>query len=150
MTSKATEEKEEKLSSLDFVRLRIPRLIPIELIEAVKGRTFTPEQFIEYQEKQVDNPYNFLYALIDPEKKIQGYFWAELNLLDNSLFINTFSISKAFWGKGAAMKEAIAFASVLKSTTKAPRVLWCSTNPRFFIKHGFSKSKICLLEYNEN
>ena len=146
MTSPATESK-VSLTELHFVRLKIPRLIPVELIEAVKGRTFTPEQFYVYQEMQIDNPGNFLYALIDIDKKIQGYLWAELNILDGTLFVNTFSISKKYWGKGEAMKSAISFVDDLRKELKAPRVLWVSTNDKFFCKHGFKRSKNCLMEY---
>lgn len=151
MNTKATvmDSKEAKsdLSKLEFVRLKIPRLIPLDLIDAVKGRSFTPEQFIKYQEQQVDNPGNFLYALIDPDKKIQGYLWAELNMLDNALFISTFSISKAYWGKGAGIKKAVEFVAQLKEKTKSPRVLWCSTNEKFFMKHGFRRAKQVLMEF---
>jgi hypothetical protein len=143
-----SEKKVQDVSKLEFVRLKIPRLIPIALIEAVKGRTFTPEQFIKYQEQQIDNPGNFLYALIDSDKKIQGYLWAELNMLDNTLFISTFSIAKSFWGKGAGIQKAIEFVATLKKKTKSPRVLWCSTNEKFFIKHGFRRAKQVLMEYN--
>lgn len=149
MSTVAT-EKEPTVSNLEFVRLKIPRLIPIELIEAVKGRTFTPEQFIAYQEKQLGNPGNYLYALIDEEKKIQGYLWAELNILDGTLFVNTFSISKGYWGKGTGIKKAIEFLETLKEKTKAPRVFWVTTNEKFFAKHGFKRSKNCLMEYNSN
>ena len=146
METKATFSIDE----LEFVRLKIPHLIPPELIEAVKGRTFSADQFLAYQSEQIDNPYNFLYVLIDPEKKIQGYLWAELNALDQTLFVNTFSIAKDYWGKGEGIKKAIEFLTTLQEKTGAPRVLWCSTNERFFIKHGFKRSKITLLEYNPN
>jgi RimJ/RimL family protein N-acetyltransferase len=150
MTTAATEPKSSTatIPKLEFVRLKIPRLIPKELIEAVKGRTFTPDQFITYQERQVDSPGNFLYALIDKDKKIQGYLWAELNGLDGTLFVNTFSISKEYWGKGLGIKKAIEFLSTLKEKTKAPRVYWCTTNEKFFAKNGFKRSKISLMEYN--
>lgn len=138
-----------KLSDLEFVRLKIPSIIPLHLIESVKGRTFTPEQFITYQEQQVDNPYNHLFVLVDPAKKIQGYFWAESNLLDGSLFINTFSIDKAYWGKGAAIEKAIEFARGLKQRLNAPRVYWCTTNEKFFAKRGFKRSKIVLMEHRD-
>ena len=149
MTSPATESK-VSLTELHFVRLKIPRLIPVELIEAVKGRTFTPEQFYVYQEMQIDNPGNFLYALIDIDKKIQGYLWAELNILDGTLFVNTFSISKQYWGKGEGIKKAISFMDGLRKATKAPRVFWVTTNERFFLKHNFKRSKNVLMEYNSN
>jgi N-acetylglutamate synthase-like GNAT family acetyltransferase len=136
------------LSKLQFVKLRLPRLIPHDLIEAVKGRTFTPDDFYVYQEEQVDNFYNHLYAVVDEAKKIQGYLWAEVNILDQSLFVNTFSISKEYWGKGQAIPIAIEFLKALKKKTKSPRVFWITTNEKFFCKHGFKRSKNVLMEYN--
>lgn len=132
---------------LEFVRLKIPRLIPEELIENVKERTFTPDQFYKYQEEQVSNPYNFLYTLIDEEKKIHGYLWAEINILDGSLFVNTFSITKEYWGKGQAIPMVVDFLRELIKKTKAPRCFWITTNDKFFAKHGFKRSKNVLMEY---
>ena len=139
---------EDQINNLEFVRLKIPKLIPRELIEEVKGRTFTPEQFYQYQEGQIDNPYNFLFAVIDSDKKIQGYLWAEMNILDNSLFVNTFSVNKKWWGKGKAISLVVKFLGKLKEKTKSPRVFWVTTNEKFFLKHGFKRSKNCLMEYN--
>lgn len=136
-----------EIDALEFTKLKIPRLIPLELIENVKGRTFTPEEFYKYQEGQVGNPYNYLYVLIDQDKRIHGYLWAESNVLDRSLFINTFSISKQFWGKGKAIDMAIDFLKKLKKELKAPRVYWCTSNERFFLKHGFKRSKVSFMEY---
>lgn len=144
----ATCEQEKNIEDLNFVRLRIPRIIPIELIENVKGRTFTPEQFYAYQESQGDNPYNYLYALIDEQKKIQGYFWAESSMLDDTLFVNTFSISKEYWGKGKAIEKVTEFLRDLVSKVQSPRVFWITTNEKFFLKHGFKRSKNVLMEYN--
>lgn len=149
MMSDATQElKQAPIDTLSFVKLKIPRLIPIALIEAVKGRTFTPEQFYKYQEAQVDNPYNHLYVMVDESKKIHGYLWAEVNILDGSLFVNTFSISKEYWGKGEAIPKVIEFLTTLKDKTKAPKVYWCTLNEKFFLKYGMKRSKICLMEYN--
>lgn len=152
MTKATIQEQEVEKGNLDdlsFVRLRIPSLIPIELIEGVKGRTFTPEQFYDYQEMQVDNQNNHLYVLVDKSSKIHGYLWAEQNSLDASLFVNTFSITKRFWGKGEAIGKAVDFLHILKDKTKAPRVFWCSSNEKFFLKHGFKRSKISLMEYKD-
>lgn len=143
-----SEATKKKIEELQFVRLKIPRIIPKDLIESVKGRTFTADQFYEYQEAQVDNPYNYLYALINEDKKIQGYLWAESNLLDGSLFVNTFSITKEYWGKGEAIPRVIEFLVELKNKMKAPRVFWITTNEKFFLKHGFKRSKNVLMEYN--
>ena len=153
MSTATTQEQDmsinhEKIDTLKFVKLKIPELIPYDLIEGVKGRTFTPEQFYKYQKAQVSNPYNYLYALIDEHNMIHGYLWAEMNTLDGSLFINTFSINKEYWGKGKAIPKLITFLKELKTRIKATRVFWCTTNEKFFIKNGFKRSKISLMEYN--
>lgn len=149
-TGEKTEQVLPSIDNLSFVRLKIPKLIPLELIENVKGRTFTPVQFYKYQESQIDNPYNHLYVLVDSDKKIHGYLWAEVNILDDSLFVNTFSVNKQYWGKGSAIPKVIKFLEGLKEKVKAPRVFWISTNPKFFEKHAFKRSKNVLLEYNKD
>lgn len=136
-----------KIEDLKFVKLRIPKLIPENLIESVKGRTFTIDQFYDYQARQIDNPYNHLYVLVDDQSVIHGYLWAEQNLLDGSLFVNTFSIDKKYWGKGEAMSTAIGFVEELKNRLNSSRVFWCTVNDKFFAKHGFKRSKIILMEY---
>lgn len=153
MPSRATDsetmsEVKELFSSLKFVKLKIPRLIPKELVEVVKGRTFTVDQFYMYQEAQVDNPFNYLFALIDDHNKIHGFLWVECNLLDRSLFVNTFSIAKEYWGKGKAIEMVIPFLRKLKEATDAPHVFWITTNVKFFEKKGFKRSKNILMEYN--
>jgi hypothetical protein len=140
---------ESSIDDLSFVKLKIPRLIPIELIEAVKGRTFSPEQFYKYMEAQKDSPFVHLYVLTDAGKVIHGYLWAEINLLDGSLFVNTFSIKKEYWGKGTAVSKVIEFLKELKKKTKATQVFWVTTNEKFFVKHGFKKSRNVLMSYEE-
>ena len=135
------------IKDLEFVRLRVPRAIPVELIENVKGRTFTVERFYKYQESQKNNPNNYLYALIDKVSKIEGFLWAQVNTLDDSLYVDTFSINKRLWGKGEAIAKVCEFLVELQTKTKAPLVHWCTTNAKFFLKHGFKKSKQCLMEY---
>jgi N-acetylglutamate synthase-like GNAT family acetyltransferase len=137
------------IDDLTFVRLKIPRLIPVELIESVKGKTFTPDQFYKYIENNKDNPYVHLYALVDKDKKIHGYLWAEVNLLDGALFINTFSIAKEYWGNGEAMPKVIEFLRTLKEKVKAQHVFWITTNEKFFLKKGFKKSKNVLMEFHD-
>lgn len=145
---------ESKATNLEFVRIKIEenvRIIPKELIEAVKGRLFTPEQFYDYQEKQIkfQNPYNLLYALVGDDKKVEGYLWAEISQIDGSMFVNTFSIAKGHWHRGKAMPMLISFLDKVKMKHNCPRVFWITTNAKFFEKHNFVRSKNVLMEYNK-
>ena len=138
------------LSELQFVKLKIPRLIPKELIESVKGSTFTPEQFYQYQEENRANPCNHLYALIDKDKQIHGYLWAESTHLDRSLFVNTLSVSKEFWGKGEALQMALDHIEKMREMIHFKKLFWFTFNEKFFLKHGFTRSKNVLMEYDIN
>ena len=146
MAALATEQ-EDIFNTFQFVRLKIPTLIPYELIENVKGRTFTPEKFYKFQNQQVNNPYNFLFVLIDEESKIVGYLWA-IQDWDETLYINTFSILKDYWHKGKIMPKVCEFLDDLATKIKATKVFWATTNEKFFVKKGFKRSKVVLMEYN--
>lgn len=145
------ETQEVNFEDLEFVKIRIPqniRFIPIHLIESVKGNLYTAKQFYEYQEKQIDNPCNLLYVLLGKDKNIFGFLWAELSAFDNSLFVNTFSVDKAYWFKGQCMPKVISFLEGLKKKHDCPRVFWITVNDKFFCKHGFKRSKNVLMEYS--
>lgn len=141
------------LEDLQFMRIRIPeavRLIPALLIESVKGRLFSLEEFYQRQEAQVHlNENNHLYVLLDPKGAVRGYFWAVLEP-GHCLWINTFSICKEFWGKGAAIRQIVQFAGELNQKLKCPVVQWCTTNPRFFEKHGFRRSRNVVMEFSNS
>lgn len=148
MTNAPNTSLEAILDHLTFTRLKIPTLIKRELLEAVKGVDFTPEQFYDYQEKNINNPRNHLYAMIDTASKIHGFLWAEQNGLNNSLFINTFSVDKEYWHKGKFMLQIAPFILELKDKVKATSISLATTNKKFFKKYGFKESKIAIMTYN--
>jgi len=136
----------QMFEGLEWVKLYAPELIPSELIEEVRGRTYSIEEFYKFQKLQVDNPANLLFVAIDKEKVIKAYLWAQLNALDSTMFVNTVSIAKEYWNKGEGVDFTIEFLERLKEKVKPRRVFWCTTNKRFFKKKGFRESKICLME----
>ena len=138
------------LDELQFMRVRVPeavRLIPMELIEHVKGRLFTPEEFYRRQEAQVEhNGDNYLYLLVDSKNKVQGYLWAILEP-GHCLWVNTFSMRKAYWKNGAILKKVFCFIENINKKLKCPVIQWCTTNPRFFEKHGLKRSRTVIMEF---
>jgi N-acetylglutamate synthase-like GNAT family acetyltransferase len=146
-----TQERAYTLDDCKFLRLLVPRLIPVHLIQQVKGRAFSIEDFYQFNEEWVEdeNPYSLIYALIDPDREIVGYLWVVKNTLENSLFINTFSVEKRYWNRGEAVKKAIDFLHELIKVMKIKSVLWMTTNPRFFQKLGFRRSRDVAMEFTE-
>jgi hypothetical protein len=144
-----TEKTLYPLTELRYVRLLVPTLIPSYLIDHVKGRAFTPEEFYKFQEDRSnpDEHCNLLYGIYDPEKSIVGFIWAEINELDKSLFVNTFSMDKAYWKNGEAMNIALDILQKLIERYRCPRTFWMTTNPKYYQKHGFKLSKNVAMEY---
>lgn len=138
---------EYDFETFQFVKLKIPSLIPYELVENVKGRVFTPEEFYQYQNEHVNDPYNFLFALIDEDNIIQGFLWAVQEKLGKILYVNTLSISKDYWHKGKIMPKVCKFLDHLYDVLQPTKVQWATTNEKFFLKKGFKRSKIALMEY---
>lgn len=139
---------------LEFLKVRISknvRLIPQEMIENVKGQSYTPEQFYKYQEEQIlnGNAGNLLYLLVDEKKTVEGFLWIEVSAFDRTLFVNTFSISKKYWHKGKAIPKVIEHLRAVQKKMESPKVFWITQNDRFFTKHGFKRSKNVLMEYCE-
>ena len=133
---------------LEFAPCKMPQLIPRVLIESVKGLNFSPEDFYSYQTRNLNNPNNFIFYLINPAMRVHGFLWAERNMLDDSLFVNTFSVSKEYWGKGEAIPHVIEFLRDLCQKVQIKRTYWITTNEKFFVKKGFKRSKNTLMEYN--
>lgn len=144
--------KEDDFKDLKFIKIIEPLnvvLIPKELIEEVKGRTFSINRFYEYQflQAKMENPNNLLYILIDTKQSVKGFLWCEINGLDGSLFVNTFSISKEYWGKGEAISFVTDFLDKMVEKGGYPKVYWMTCNEKYFLKKGFKKSKNRLMEY---
>jgi hypothetical protein len=153
-----TTEEKYTVEDLRFHRLFFPRMIPEYLIEQVKGRSFTTEEFYkeleeineyEYQAGLLqDNPSNFLISLVDPNNAIVGYIWAFKNTLDSSLFVNTLSVDKRYWGKGEIIPKAIDVISLIVKKYHCKKTFWMSTNPKYYEKFGFKRSKNVTMEYS--
>jgi N-acetylglutamate synthase-like GNAT family acetyltransferase len=151
MSSTALSDLKPAIESLKFVQVLLPKLvrkIPVHLIESVKGRAFSVEEFYKAMEEVVfDSEINLLYVLVDDQNRVQGYLWAEILDLGNSLLVNTFSIDKSYWGKGEAVEKVIDFLSPLAKYLKVDTVNWITTNPKFFEKKGFKRSKNVVMEF---
>ena len=144
-----TEKTIYPLEDLKYIRIIVPRLIPSYLIELLKGRSFSTEDFYKYQEDRasIDNEDNLLYGIYDPEKIVVGFIWAEINQLDKTLFVNSFSIDKVYWNNGEAMNIALDILGKLVERFRCPKTFWMTTNPKYYQKHGFKLSKNVAMEY---
>ncbi len=146
-------------SELRCLRIFDPTHIPREYIEQIKEREYEVDRFYEFQKaicmKQEDdkvslNPYNLLFAIVDTNNRVKGVLWMVIDVLGNSLVINTFSIDKAFWGSGEAIQLVRDKALEIKEGAELERIYWITRCPKHSEKYGFKRSKNVLMEYKEN
>ena len=86
-----------------------------------------------------------LYAFADKENIIQGFFWADVNPISNSLGIHVMSVNKVYWGTGV-LPAIVDFAKILIKTLKLDEVTWVTTRPKAFERIGMKYSKQVMMK----
>lgn len=144
------------LEDLRWMRLPMPDLIPVELIEQIRDRDWEVEDWYKYQritcqiptENGISlNPLNHLHVLVDPQNHIKGVLWFVVDPLTKDMIIQNYSIDKKYWHKGKAVDKAVEYLEKIKKKAKLQKVYWITKNPKHSEKHGFKRSKSVLMEY---
>lgn len=132
--------------------------IPTYLVEQVRDRNYTVEDFYKYQELNcmIDgengkmlNPFNHLYVIADSKNIVKGFLWFIIEPLTKVVVINTFSMDKDYWYKGKAVKVAAKHVKELLKKLKLKKSYWLTRYPKHSERHGYKRSKSVLMEYTE-
>ena len=129
-----------------FERCTNAQLIPRYLLEQLPDN-YDVDRFYEFMLIALSSPTQMLFLLLSEEDIICGFLWCEINLLDEVMFINTFSVDKELWGKGAMVDFATDFLKTLFNKLNLKKAVWITDKPTLFEKRGFKKSKNFLIEY---
>lgn len=146
------------IDKLRWIRVFTPVHIPKYLVEQIKQRDYSVEDFYKYQELNclvkgekgpVLNPFNHLYVLVDEGNLCKGFLWFVIDPLSKDGVVNTFSMDKAYWNNGKAMKKASDHVKELLKKLKLEKVFWITRYAKHSERHGFKRSKSILMEYKE-
>lgn len=146
------------IEKLKFIRVFTPNHIPRYLVEQIKERDYSVEDFYAFQEinciQQTEkgpilNPMNLLYVIGNEEKVVKGYCWMIIDPLCKDLVIQTFSMDKEYWVKGQAVKLLANKVKEILEELELNKVYWITKHPKHSIKYGFKPSKFVLMEYKE-
>jgi hypothetical protein len=149
-------ENEKKLNDLRWIRVMTPMLVPRYLVEQIKDRDYSIDDFFKFQElncltyengKPTLNPLNHLYVLANPDNIVKGYLWFIIDPLTKDIILNTFSIDKEYWFLGLAVKKLVAFMKENMLSLGLKRVFWINKYPKHSEKYGFKKSKYSIMQY---
>lgn len=151
-------DKTDQIDELRWVRLFNPIHVPRYLVEQVRDREYTVDDFFRFQELNcmvdgkdgpVLNPFSHLYVLVDPENVVKGFLWFVIDPLSKDMIINTFSVDKAYWGAGKAVTRLADHVKEIMKKLKIGKAYWLTNYPKHSERHGFRRSRSVLMEYEE-
>lgn len=145
-----------KMDELRWIRSTSPELIPKYLVEQVRHRDFSVDDFIKYQmsmsfintrEGRILNPFSHLYYLANEENQIKGILWFCIDPLTKDVIIQTYSVDKEYSKSGGAVEKLCKLIKDIVIKGNLKKIYWITNNPRHSQRHGFKKSKSVLMEY---
>lgn len=148
----------DDFDKLKWIRVFTPMHIPKYLVEQIKNRDYSVEDFYEYQERNclinngkefTLNPLNYLYVLVDEENITKGFTWLSIEPFCKDLLIHIYSIDKEYWNKGKAMSKIAEFVKDFRKKAKLNKIYWITNYPKHSEHYGFKRSKSVLMEYTE-
>jgi len=147
----------KKIDELRFVRAMSPDIVPYYLVEQVRDRSYSVEDFFKYQQincmsQTADgfkiNPFNHLYVLANKENIVKGVLWMVVDPLSKDVVIQTYSIDKEYWNKGYAVKKIAEHVKDIVVKAKLNKIFWITTYPKHSERYNFKRSKNILMEYD--
>lgn len=151
-------EEMKKIDCLKWIRVFTPSHIPKYLVEQVRDRDYSVDDFYKYHEVNCTmsssdgmiklNPFSHLYVLANSENEVKGMLWFSVCPLTKDLVIQTFSMDKEFWMKGVAVKKLSKHIKEIRKKGNLNKIYWISNYPKHAERNGFKRSKSILFEYD--
>ena len=146
-----------KIDELRWVRIFTIEHLPNYLVEQVRHRTYSVEEFYKYQQLNllmqgkegiILNPFNHIYILANKENLVKGFVWMTIDPLSKDIFIQTYSVDKEYWGRGQAVKKLVDHIKEIRNKAHLNKIFWHTDYPKHSMRYGFSQSKQVLMEYD--
>ena len=148
-----------KIDDLKWIRIFTPSHIPTYLIEQVRDRDFSVEDFYTYHEFNCTistkdgnvklNPLSHLYVLANEGNEVKGMLWFSIDPLSKDIVIQTFSMDKEYWCQGIAVKKLADHIKTIRKKGNLNKIYWVTNYPKHSERNGFKRSKSVLMEYDE-
>lgn len=146
------------LQHLRWVRVFTPVHIPKYLVEQIKSRDYSVDDFYRHQEhactyidangSKAISPLNHLYVLSSQDYKVVGFLWFVIDDLCQNIVVQNFSIDRKFWSKGNAIELASKHVKEILKNAKLKKVYWVTNRPKVFEKAGFKRAKDAIMEWD--
>jgi len=147
----------KKIEELRWVRVFTPDHVPHYLVEQIRDRDYSVEEFYKYHQINcmtqgekgiVLNPFNHLYVLADKVNQVKGVLWFNVDPLAKDILIQVFSMDKDYWGRGQAVKKLAEHIKQIRIKANLNKIYWITNYPKHSMRYGFKPSKSVLMEYD--
>jgi hypothetical protein len=132
---------------ITFERITNANVIPAPYVRQVRENDFDVKRFYTFMNLALQSPTQFLYAVLSEEHFTVGYLWLEVNLLDEELFVNTYSVDKGFCAVYDVMAPCVSHIKKIANELQLKRVVWQTRCPRTFEALGFTRGKEQIMYY---
>ena len=131
---------------LKIIPVPDPRLVPKYLLEQVKDRPWSVDDWYAYQLKAAGNSGNLILSLIDNAHNIVGFIWLSIDNFDKSIFINTVSIDKRYQKRSRLIKFIGNYIRDLAEKLNIDDVVLAAKRTRDLERYGFKASEYTLMK----
>lgn len=147
----------EKIDELRWIRVFTPDHIPTYLIEQIKNKDYTVEDFYKYHRMNLGsyengqlkmNNFCHLYVLANDKNLVKGVLWMSIDPLTKDIIIQVFSMDKEYWGRGHAVRRLSDFVKDFQTKGKFNKIYWITNYEKHSMRYGFKRSKSILMEYD--
>lgn len=144
------------MEDLRWIRIFTPYHIPKYLVEQVRDRDFTVDEFYKYQEinclinkgdDRTLNPFSHLYVLVNSDNIPKGFLWFCIDPLTKDIIIQTYSVDKDYWN-GHAVEKLATHMKEIRKKGNLNKIYWITRYPKHSMRHGFKRSENILMEYD--
>lgn len=148
---------DNNMDNLRWVRAFSADVIPRYLVEQIKKKDYSVDDFYKYQdniclrdtkEGPTLNPFSHLHVLADKNNMTKGFTWFCIDPLTKDIVIQIYSVDKEYWAGGNSVKKLSDHIKDIRKKGNLNKVYWIHSYPRHTIKHGFKISKDVLCEYD--
>jgi len=140
-------DMQKDIWELTPMRIYNLNLVPRRLFEQIKGVEWNIDRLYAMSENICSNPTNLIYVLFDDDKIIHGLVWAQVNILNENLYVMILSVDEEYQGaNGAAIDAAALLLNSIRQEANLKKIIWTTTRPKAYEKHGFKRSKKIIME----
>lgn len=135
-----------KFEDLKFIRVTDPDIfrlvVPRRLFEQVKDSTFNIDRIYQLADNFIKSPCTHFFVLADEDNVVKGVLWAYVNVFNETVQVNLFSVDKEYQFNNA-LELTLKF---IRSWADNLKITCLTTRPKAYEKAGWQHGKQIMME----